>query len=156
MQKRTSVLLSTVLLLAVLYVSYFTDWFGRQSIQIIVQHRPIPQRADPAKNLDAPPVFPVSFAFSRKYELTSLKVVKTEELASQKFPTPLWHLVSETNSGPTKAMVYGIAPRGMRPAVEDAQPEPLVAGVSYTLLVEAGKMKGSTNFVPLKATVARR
>lgn len=156
MPKRIPALLITVLLLAVLYVSYFTDWFGRESIQIIVQHRPIPQRADPGKSLETPPVFPVSFAFSRKYELTSLKVVKTEDLASQKYPTPLWHLISETNSGPTKAMVYGIAPRGMRSAVEDAQPEPLVAGVSYTLFVEAGKMKGSTNFVPLKATVAHR
>ena len=83
-------------------------------------------------------------------------MVKTEDLVSQKYPTAMWHLISETNSGPTKAMVYGIAPRGMRSAVEDAQPEPLVAGVSYTLLVEAGKMKGSTNFIPLKATVARR
>ena len=156
MQKRISVLLTSALLLAALYVSFFTDWFGRESIQIIVQHRPIPQRADPSKNLEAPPVFPISFAFSRKYELTFLKVVKTEELAHQKFPSPLWHLVSETNSGPTKAIVYGIAPRGMRSAVEDAQPEQLVAGVSYTLLIEAGKMKGSTNFVPLKATVVHR
>lgn len=156
MPKRTPALLISVLVLAVLYVSYFTDWFGRESIQIIVQHRPIPQRADPTKALEAPPVFPISFAFSRKYELTSLKVVKTADLSTQKYPTPVWHLVSETNSGPTKALVYGIAPRGMRSAVEDAQPEPLVAGVSYTLFVEAGKMRGSTNFVPLKATVAHR
>ena len=54
MQKRISVLLTLALLLAALYVSFFTDWFGRESIQIIVQHRPIPQRADPGKNWSAP------------------------------------------------------------------------------------------------------
>lgn len=156
MQKRTPTLVIAALVLAVLYVSYFTDWFGRQSIQIIVQNRPIAQRMDPKKQAEAPPTFPVSFAFNRKYELTSIKVVKTDDLKSQRFPTPLWHLISDTNSGPTKAMVYGIAPRGMHPAVEDSQPEPLLPGVSYTLMVEAGKFRGATNFIPTKATIARQ
>ena len=45
-------------------------------------------------------------------------------------------------------IVYG-APKipGMHSALPRAKPQPLEAGVQYTLLVQAGKLKGETNFV---------
>lgn len=155
MQNRTPTLLLVAFLLAIAYVSFFTDWFRSQTIRIIVQHRPIPQRIDPKRTSDIDPVFPISFAFYEKFEFTSIKVVKTSDLTTEKFPTPLWLVVSETNSRPTKAIVYGVAPAGMHAAVEDALPQPLSPGTSYTLFLQAGKQQGSTNFVPLKATLAR-
>ncbi len=155
MQNRTPKLLIAAFLLAIAYASFFSDWFRTQNIRIIVQNRPIPQRPDPKRTTDLDPVYPISFAFDDKYELTSLRVVKTSELRTEKFPTPLWHVISETNSRPTKAIVYGVAPAGMHPAVEDAVPQPLEAGTSYTLLIQAGKRDGSTNFIPVRAALAR-
>ncbi len=155
MQNRSSGLAVVALVLAALYVGFFTDWFRTQTIQIIVQNRPIAQRADAKRNLDEVPVYPVSFAFDRKYELTSLKVVGARDLDSQKFPTPLWHLVADTNSRPTKAIVYGVSPAGMRPAVEDSQPQALQPGVTYALQLETKTLKGSTNFIPVKASSGR-
>lgn len=155
MEKRSNVLIVIALILAALYVSFFTDWFRGDSIQIIVQHRPIPQKLDLKRGTDEVPTFPVLFAFDRGYELTSIRVVKADEAKNQKFPTALWHLVSESNSIPTKALVYGFTPRGMHPAVDDAQPQPLSPGTEYLLEIQAGKLKGTTNFIPQKATIAR-
>lgn len=155
MQKQSTVLCLTLLVLGSVYVAYFTDWFRTESIQIVYQPRMIAQRMDPKRGLETKPVFPIAFGFLRKYTFTSVQVVKTDELRNEKYPTPLWHLVSETNSRPTKALVYGVIPPGMRPAVDDSQPQPLEPGTSYTLLVEASGLKGATNFVPLAATLTR-
>ena len=155
MQNRSSSLVVVALVLAALYVGFFTDWFRGQTIQIIVQNRPVAQRSDPKRNLDEIPVYPVSFALDRKYELTSLKVVSAQDLESQKFPTPLWHLIAQTNSRPTKAIVYGITPPGMKPAVEDSQPSALQPGVPYVVQLETKTIKSSTNFVPVRAMPAR-
>ncbi len=134
-------------ILAAAYVRYFTDWFTTQTIQIIPQIRPGRASAIPG-NPGADPVCPVSFAFDGKYKLTSVKVVVASDLATNKFPTPLWHLTSDSNSAPTKAIVYGYPIKGMKPAVERSHPEPLEASVSYVLMVEAesGKIRGQTNF----------
>ncbi|MBI1840162.1 MAG: hypothetical protein HYR88_04845 [Verrucomicrobia bacterium] len=155
MQNRSTLLPLIALILAIVYVSFFTDWFRKPAIQIFVQHRPIPQRVDPKRGLEEAPVFPISFAFDGKYELTTIKVTKTEDLKTEKFPTPVWHLVAATNSRPMKAIVYGVTPPGMHPPAEDALPQPLVAGVNYTMLVQAGSRSGTATFIPLKATLTR-
>jgi hypothetical protein len=58
----------------------------------------------------------------------------------------LWHVVSDSNSVPTKSIDYGRTPKGMRPAAARAQPEPLLPDVSYVLMLEAGSIKARTNF----------
>jgi len=156
MQNRSTLLIVIAVVLAALYISYFTDWFRRPTIQIIVQHRIVPQRPNAARDQGEEPVYPVSFAFDNKYEFTSLKVVAAKEAETQKFPTALWDLVALTNSRPTKTIVYGVTPPGMRPRVEDTQPQPLQPDVTYLLLVEAGAMNGSTNFVPKRAATTGR
>lgn len=145
MTKNGIVLTVIAVILAAVYAFYFTDWFRTETIQIIPTVRPgrvsaIPQGSDQA------PVYPVSFAFSGKYKLTSLKVVAADDLATNKHPLPLWHLVSDSNSVPTKSIVYGYPVKGMKPAVARMRPEPLVAGVQYVLMLEAGTLKASTNF----------
>ena len=131
--------------LAAIYVYAFTDWLRSETIQIIPTIRPgrvsaIPQGSEQA------PVYPVSFAFSGKYKLTSLKVVAADDLATNKHPLPLWHLVSDSNSAPTKSIVYGYPVKGMKPSVARMRPEPLLAGVQYVLMLEAGTIRASTNF----------
>lgn len=145
MTKNGAVLSVIAVILGAMYVSLFTDWFQKQSIQIIPQIRygrpsGIPHGRDQA------PVYPVSFLLNGKYKLTSVRVFAESDLATNKYPTALWHLISDSNSVPTRSIVYGAPIKGMRPAVEQARPEPLQPEVKYVLRLEMGKIKGQTNF----------
>ena len=131
--------------LAALYAVYFTGWFHKETIQIFPQIRPGRASAIP-RNSDSPPVCPVSFTFNGKYKLTDVKVVRADEYASNKYATPLWHLVADSNAAPIKSIVYGFKVQGMKPAIPKARPEPLDPDTSYLLLIEAGRIKAQTNF----------
>src|SRR6266536_3753719 len=132
MTKNGIFLSSIAVLLAAVYVYSFTDWLHKETIQIIPTIRPgrvSGLTGDP----DQTPVYPVSFAFDGKYKLTAVKVVAADDLATNKYPTPLWHLISDSNSVPTKAVMYGQPPKGMKPAVPRTHPEPLLPDVEYVL-----------------------
>lgn len=147
MTPKAKLLLACAAVLGIVYVIFFTDLFRKQNMQILVQMTPGRASAIPRPR-DSAPVYPVSFKLNKAYRLTSVKVVNTAEHATNRFAPPLWHVVSDSNSAPQHVIVYG-APRipGMRSTVPRAKPQPLEAGVQYTLLVEAGKLKGQTNFV---------
>jgi hypothetical protein len=130
------------------YAYYFTDWFTSDRIQIVHTLRP----ATPAKNprrqrmADNPLVNTVSFGLNSKYKLTAVKVIPVAELETNKYAHPIWHLVSESNSIPTKGFVYGTYIKGMHPKVPGAQADPLLPDVNYRLLLEAGDIKGEYDF----------
>jgi len=145
MTKNGITLAVLAVVLAAVYVFYFTDWLRKETIQIIPTIRPGRAVTAP-RDPDQVPTYPVSFAFDGKYKLTSLKVVAAEDLATNKYPLPLWHLVSDSNSVPIKAVTYGQCPKGMKPAVARSRPEPLQPEVEYMLLLEAGSTKAQTNF----------
>jgi len=148
---KNGIILSVIaVILAAVYVYAFTDWFQSETIQIIPTIRPGRVTASPSTPEQAP-VYPVSFAFSGKYKFTSVKVVTADDLATNKHPTPLWHLISDSNSVPTKSIVYGHPVKGMKPAVARMQPEPLSSDIDYVLLVEAGRIKAQTNFHTARA-----
>ena len=148
---KNGIFLSVIaVLLAACYVYFFTDLFLKETIQIIPTIRPGRPSAIP-RDPDQEPVHPVSFALDGKYQLTTVKVVATAELATNKYAPALWHLISDSNSLPTKSIVYGFPIKGMKPAVPRARPEPLLADLEYTLLVEAGKVRSQTNFHTTKA-----
>ena len=150
MTKNGIVLSVLAVFLAAIYVYAFTDWFRLETIQIIPTIRP--GRVSATANApDQAPVYPVSFAFSGKYKLTSVKVVAADDLATNKHPAPLWHMISDSNSVPTKSIVYGYPVKGMKPAVARVRPEPLSADVDYVLQIEAGNIKAQTNFHTAKA-----
>src|SRR6186713_1614990 len=103
---RNGIFLSIIaVILAACYLCFFTDWFKKESIQIIPQIRPNRALANP-KNPDQDPVYPV----------------------------PMWHLISDSNSIPVKSIVYGYPIKGMKPAVARSRPEPLAPDVEYVLL----------------------
>jgi hypothetical protein len=155
MTKNGIVLSIIAVILAAVYVAYFTDWFRKDGIQIIPTVRPGSVSAIP-RDPDEAPVHRVSFALDGKYKLTTVKVLVTAELATNKYATPLWHLVSDSNSVPTKSIVYGYPIKGMKPSVPRARPEPLLANVEYTLVLEAGKTRSQTNFHTTPALVLRK
>lgn len=145
MTKNGITLTVVAVVLAAIYIYAFTDLFHKDTIQIIATVRPGRAAAAP-KNSDAPRVYPVSFTFNGKYDLTSVKVVAAQDLATNKHPLALWHLISESNSVPTKGFVYGYPIKGMKAAVARMRPEPLLPEVEYVLMLEAGKVHSQTNF----------
>jgi hypothetical protein len=148
---RNGIFLSIIaVILAACYLCFFTDWFKKESIQIIPQIRPIRQVGNP-KNPDQDPVYPVSFTFDGKYRLTSVKVVSASDMGTNNYPVPLWHLISDSNSIPVKSIIYGYPIKGMKAAVARSRPEPLAPDVEYILLLEAGKIKARTNFHTARA-----
>jgi hypothetical protein len=130
------------------------DWFAKDSIQIY--HRSQPIRAGWLRRAKAPvklpPINPIYFSFDRRLKLTSLKVVSIQDTETNKYPHPVWALISDSNSVPTKDFMYGVPIRGMRPPVKGATPDPLVPGVKYRLLVEAGAQKAAHDFEPVART----
>lgn len=153
MTKNGIILSAIAVLLAAAYVSYFTDWFRKETIQVIASIRPSRISSAP-RDPDQQSVHPVSFSFSRKLKLTCVKVFAAEDVVTNKYPTPLWHLVSKSNSLPVNSIQYGYNIKGMEPAVARMQPEPLQPDVDYLLQIEAGPVKSETHFQTARATVA--
>jgi len=152
MTKNGIVLSVVAVLLAAAYACFFTDWFHKKGIQIMSAVRPVQPSSIP-RDPDQPPVYPVSFKLDGKYELTCVKVVAAADMATNKFPVPLWHMKSDSNSAPIDAFVYGASIKGMKPAVAMTRPEPLWPDVDYVLQVEAGDIRSQTNFHTLRAVV---
>jgi hypothetical protein len=153
MSKNLIVLSGLLVALLGVYVFFFTDWFNKPSIQIIATIRPTRPSSIP-RTVDTPPVYPVSFSFDGKYRFTEVKVVPAAEYAKNKFAPPLWHMISDSNSVPTKNFLYGMPIKGMKPSVPRARPEPLKPNEEYLLLLDTGSIKGMTNFHTAAAAAA--
>lgn len=146
MSKQTVTLIAVAALLAGVYVWKFTGWFRQPEIKILPQIRP-PQRGAKAAVPDGDtPTYPVTFAFDKKYQFTEIRVVAVEDEKTNKFPHAVWHMISDSNSLPTKAVPYGAPIRGMKPKVPRAQPDPLEPDVPYILYVQAGDAIGKAKF----------
>ena len=68
MQKKEITLIAFLLVLGVLYVAFFTDWFRKKTLTIVPSARP-------ERGIVAGTPLPVFFKLSRSCELTSLKVI---------------------------------------------------------------------------------
>jgi hypothetical protein len=134
MTKKNIFLLSLVVVLAGVYVIYFSGWFGTKNIQIMHDVHP----ARRAVNARTPPQPIISFGFTREYQLTEVKVVAASALATNASALPVWHLSSESNSFPVKMIIYGQFIRGMKPFVANSRPQPLQPNETYRLFVKAG------------------
>jgi hypothetical protein len=129
------------------------DWFAGDIIQI--HHRSLPGRGRFFRRNRLPAASdtePVVFGFDRKLKLTSLKVIPVSEIETNKYPHPIWDLVATTNSVPIADFAYGMRIPGMRPRVPGATADPLEPGVNYRLLIQAGRLKGEQDFVPVPLT----
>ena len=149
MTRKQSTLLILVALLGGLSLYLNRDWFAKDNIQITHRFRPARGPIFGRNRPEMADISPIVFMFDRKLKLTCLKVVPLSEIQTNKYPHPVWHLVSESNSVPIKDFLYGDRVRGMHPAIPEATPDPLEPGVSYRLIVEAGSFKSSHDFVPV-------
>ncbi|MGA3267246.1 MAG: hypothetical protein ABSE16_10535 [Verrucomicrobiota bacterium] len=89
---------------------------------------------------------PLTFGLDSRWRLTEIKVVALAEWQTNQFASPLWHLVSDSNSAPVSAFTYGQRIRGMRPEVDGAQAKPLDPGTTYRLFIAAGNVSGQHDF----------
>ena len=124
-----------------LFIYLNRDWFQRRPIQ--VSHR-IYRFAGRFGGQDTPT--PVMFEFDRRLKLTSIKVVALADAQTNKYPQPLWHMITSSNSVPTKGFVYGMDVPGMLSAVNGASAEPRDPIQTYRLLMEAGSLKAQHDF----------
>ncbi|HWV98061.1 MAG TPA: hypothetical protein VNZ64_00080 [Candidatus Acidoferrum sp.] len=122
------------------------DWFAGDNIHVYHRSRPFRSRRARPDNSRTEPIV---FFIDRKLKLTSLKVVPVSDIETNKFPQPVWHLLSDSNSVPVKEFAYGAPLQGMRPAIKGTAPEPLEPGANYRLFVEAGSQKAQHDFVPV-------
>jgi hypothetical protein len=138
MQKKDFFWIGVLLVLGGIYIHFFSHWFEKQEIGIAVSLRPSQRPGET--------VFPVYFTLNGAYKLTSLKVIPLEGNKFNPLATPVWHLVSDSNSVPTRAFRYGQPIRGMKPALKGVRPDPLTPGVVYELILSAGKVTGNKDF----------
>jgi hypothetical protein len=145
-------LIALALILAGSYVYFWTDLFkSKRPIQIYAQIRsqmPNSRRSNRTSS-DAPKtpeMLPITFTLDDEYRLTELKVVEAEEYKTNKYAHPVWHLISDSSSSPTKGLIYGSKVKGMKPSIPKGRSESLHADTVYLLLIEAGKSHGEVNF----------
>ena len=91
----------------------------------------------------------VLFGLNGAYKLTEVKVVPLDEWKTNPAALPMWHLISDSNSVPVKEFPYGVAIRGMKPAVGKEWPLPLETNETYRIFVAAGSLKGWHDFTAL-------
>jgi hypothetical protein len=138
-QPKTFLLVLSALLGGILvYIN--GDWFHRRPIQITHRFHAFGGR------FDIGGVAPLMFEFNSKLRLTSVKVVPLCDILTNKFAHPIWHMISDSNSVPTRGFLYGMDIPGMRPALSGAVAEPLDPSQQYRLLVEASSLKAQHDF----------
>jgi hypothetical protein len=141
-------LLALAVVLGGLSLYFNRDWFAKSGIQIYHRSRPARAMMLRRKRPDTSPINPLVFGFNRELRLTALKVIPVSDIETNKFPLPIWSLVSESNSVPIRNLTYGANIQGMHPEVKGIAPEPLQPGVKYRLFIQAGSLKAEHDFTP--------
>lgn len=145
MNKKNYILIVIALVLAAVYVAYFTDWFRTKPMLISSSSRRVIQ-TDANTRTGSGPVRRYFNLGDDFYSLTEVKVVPLAALQTNQLAQPVWHLVSDDGSDDVDSFFYGEKIRGMDPAVGGSEPEPLQPGVAYRIFVAAGRVKGQQTF----------
>jgi hypothetical protein len=139
MRKRELIWTAALLLACAVYARYFTGWFVKRQITIHASWRPNFR----GHGAGEPVLF---FTLNDDFRLTSLKVIPLEDDKFNPQGRPVWNLVSDSNSAPVRAFLYGQHIKGMKPALAEVQPDPLEPGTDYRMVLSAGNLSGYTDF----------
>jgi hypothetical protein len=145
--KKLLMMAGAVVVLAVYYYLY-QDYFARGAIQIsVTQRQPNNSRFRIQPGGPAPSDEEIlAFRLGQDYQLTDIQVVSRTAGQSGKPASPLWHVVSEAGSPPTRSFIYGHSVPGMHSLSPGAAAERLLPGTGYRILVEAGSIKAAYDF----------
>jgi len=141
MTKKNLLLVLLAIGLATVYVVWFTDWFRPKTVYIYHTNRNL--RPNLARGNALPNLI---FGLKPQIQLTELKVISLPELETNKDATPVWHLISDSNSVPVKSFYYGQYIGGMRPKFKGVRAEALESNITYRMFITAGKVKGQHDF----------
>jgi hypothetical protein len=141
MTKKNLLLVLLAIGLAAVYVVWFTDWFRPKTVFIYHTSRNL--RPNLARGNALPSLI---FGVKPQVRFTELKVVSLTEFETNKDAEPVWHLISDSNSVPTKSFFYGQHIAGMRPKIEGVHVEALETNVTYRMFITAGNIKGQHDF----------
>lgn len=144
MNKKQNWLIAALVVVAVVYVYFFTNWFKPKTIKIFDTSRQTMRRVRRFRGDDDLPY--VLFGMEGRFRLTEIKVVPLASFQTNSDTPPVWHLVSDSNSPPVQQFVYGQRIRGMKPAFAGDEPGDLETNVMYRLFVSAGRIKGQHDF----------
>jgi len=154
MTKKQWMLLALAVLLGGFSLYLNRDWFAKENIHIF--HRSLsPGVGFFSRNRGRTSTSitnPVLFGFGRKLKLKTVKVIPLSDIATNKYPHAIWHLVSDSNSVPTKEFTYGTPIPGMHPALKGVTADPLEPGVQYRLFIEADGRKAEHDFTAAART----
>lgn len=148
MKKKNLISLTALVVLVAAYAIFFTNWFKPRRIEIFHASRAMVRGGARVKAGNANTRI-VLFGLDGAYKLTDVKVVPLDELKTNPFALPVWHLVSDSNSVPIKEFPYGVAIRGMKPMIGREWPKPLETNETYRIFVAAGSVKGQHDFTAL-------
>jgi hypothetical protein len=148
MNAKKLLIIAALALVAFIYYYLYKDSFKKAEMKIRVTMRPRigPRMRAPRNANAAPGEDNVIFVLSGEYKLTSIEVIPQSDAATNKFPHPIWQLISDSNSVPTSTFVYGRGIRGMHPQVKGAVADPLEPSTGYRVVVKAGSTKGEHDF----------
>jgi hypothetical protein len=146
--KKNFILLLVFVVLMAAYAYFFTDWFTLRQLEVFSVSRQT-LRGGPRVKAGNANTMMVLFGLNGRYQLTDIKVVPLDEFKTNPQALPVWHLVSDSNSVPLKEFPYGVAIRGMKPAVGKQWPQPLETNRTYRIFVAAGSLKGQHDFTTL-------
>lgn len=144
MSKKSLILILFAIVLAAVYVVWFSDWFRPKKVEVFHTYRNFRQTV---LRGNANPSLIFGIRPSRT-QLTELKVVVLSEYETNRSAVPLWHLISDSNSVPLlRGFYYGEYIRGMRPAIKGDRAEALETNVTYRMFITAaGNIKGEHDF----------
>jgi len=143
MTKKNLMFMALAVVLATVYVIYFTDWFRPKTVQIFHTSRNLHPRRQRGGDGALPNLI---FGINRPLQLTEIRVVPADDYVTNHNALPLWHLISDSNSVPVKDFHYGQWIGGMHPAVKGMRPQPLETNVTYHLVLLAGNIRGEHDF----------
>jgi hypothetical protein len=141
MDKKSQILIGFAVVLAAVYIVFFTNWFKPQTVNIFHTTRYVSYRRSTSGTMPE-----LMFGLNQKLSLTEITLVSLAASQTNSVNVPLWHLVSSSNSTAVKSFFYGQYIRGLKPAVPGSRPQPLTTNVPYRLIIEAGKVKGQHDF----------
>jgi hypothetical protein len=145
MTKKNWLMTIVLIVLAGVYVFYFTDWFKPKIISISSTSRMFGRRLG-SNARPGPETVPLMFSLDPQCRPTEIKVVPLAAWETNQNILPVWHLVYNSNAAPVKVFFYGQHLRGLKPEIPGAQAEPLQPDVTYRLFVTAGRAKGQHDF----------
>jgi hypothetical protein len=138
MQRKEYIWIALLLVLAGLYIHFFTHWFAKGELVVTPSRRPA---FEPNATVES-----VVFTLNGPYKLKNIEVRELEDGKYNPHGHLLWHVVDDGGSSPTQLIVYGRHIHGLKQAPDNRAPEPLQPDVGYRIVVTANNLTGGADF----------